>query len=433
MKKIILIALIILSFPFNSHAVLKIDITRGNADPIRVATPNFIGGQLANDITGVIENDLRNSGLFALIDKGSYIQKIDSVDTAPDFPSWKNIRAQALLTGTVVETGANVTVQFRLWDVLAQKQSTAKSFTTSKKGWRRAAHLVADEIYKHLTGESGYFDSRIVYVAESGDWRRKTKRLAIMDQDGENLIYLTSGRSLVLTPRFDPNSQRIIYLSYQSGKPSVYLYNLSTGREEILGKFPGMSYAPRFSHDGSKIGFSITENGNSDIYIMDVGSRRVQKITNDPAIDTSPSFSPDGSRIVFNSDRDGKQQLYVMNSDGGSVKRISFGDGRYGTPVWSPRGDLIAFTKMDDGQFYIGVMNPDGSGERLLTASYLDEGPTWAPNGRVIMFTRKERDSDSAQGKSYIYSVDITGYNLRRAQTETEASDPAWSPLLSKQ
>lgn len=434
---IFIFALLIL-LPNNSYAILKIDITQGKSEPIRIATPAFVGpdsfsNSLGARITSVIDNNLNRSGLFNIVNKGSYIQNITGINTIPEFTGWRNIRSQALLIGSVESEGeGRIKVQFRLWDVVTGKQTLAKSFRATTQGWRRVGHLISDAIYEYLTGEKGYFDTRIVYVAETGDPRRRIKRLAIMDQDGANNIFLTSGRALVLTPRFDPTMQRLIYLSYRTRTPSVNIYNLSTGREEILGQLPGMSFAPRFSNDGTKAIFSISINGNSDIYVMDLASRRVKKLTSHPGIDTSASYSPDDSQIVFNSDREGTQQLYVMNADGSNVRRISYGSGRYGTPVWSPRGDLIAFTKMANKQFYIGVMKPDGSGERMLTGSYLDEGPTWSPNGRVIIFSRQTPGYGGMGGKTYLYSVDITGYNLRKITTPTEASDPAWSPLLSK-
>ena len=437
MTKFLTFLALLLLFPVNSFAVLKIDVTQGNSEPVRIATPDFVGrdettANIGRRITGVIDSNLNRSGLFTVINKSAYIQKINGIDTIPDFPSWKGIRTQALLSGQVTMEGSNIKVEFRLWDVLSGKQTLAKSFRATAQGWRRVSHLISDEIYEYLTGEQGYFDTRIVYIAESGPWKRKVKRLAIMDQDGANNMFLTSGRSLVLTPRFDPNMQRIIYLSYRTRVPSVNIYDLASGREQVLGLLPGMSFAPRFSNDGRRAAFSVSVKGNSDVYVMDLSSRRVKKITSNLGIDTSPSFAPNDRQIVFNSDRDGSQQLYVMNDDGGGVKRISFGKGKYSTPVWSPRGDLIAFTKQLSGKFFIGVMRPDGSGERLLTESYLDEGPTWSPNGRVIIFTRTTPSYGGNPGRSSLYSVDITGYNLRRIDTATEASDPAWSPLLSK-
>jgi TolB protein len=422
---------IVLSFAMPANAALRVDITRGNAEPMPIALPNLAGGSVGDDIIRVVSADLERSGLFKPINPSSFIEQITAQTTVPRFNDWRQINAQALVTGSVSEgEGGKLRVAFRLWDIYGEEQIAGKEYNTFKTNWRRTAHIMADDIYKRITGENGYFDSRVVYVSESGSAIKRVKRLAIMDQDGENHKFLTDGRFLVLTPRFSPNSQEILYMSYAGKQPRVFLRDLQTGREESLGNFDGMSFAPRFSNDGNSIIMSVANGGSTQIYKMDLRARQLSKLTSGSAIDTSPSYSPDGSQIVFNSDRGGSQQLYVMNSDGSGVKRVSFGDGRYGTPVWSPRGDLIAFTKMSGGKFYIGVMRVDGSGERLLTESYLDEGPTWSPNGRVIMFHRQSPSAHGQSGRVRLYSVDLTGGNLREMVTPMDASDPAWSPLL---
>lgn len=413
-------------------AALHIDITRGNAEPMPVALPDLAGSQVGSDIMHVVSADLERSGLFRPISPASFIEQITANTSVPRFADWRQINAQALVTGTATpEGGDKVRVTFRLWDVYGEQQVAGKEYNTFQGNWRRIAHIIADEIYSKLTGEKGYFDSRIVYVSESGPDIKRIKRLAIMDQDGENHKFLTDGQYLVLTPRFSPNSQEILYMSYAGKEPRVFLRDLQTGREESLGSFEGMSFAPRFSADGNSIVMSIAKSGSTFIYKMDLRNRNLVKMTSGSGtIDTSPSYSPDGSQIVFNSDRGGSQQLYIMNADGSNVHRISFGDGRYGTPVWSPRGDLIAFTKISGGKFSIGVMRVDGSGERLLTESYLDEGPSWSPNGRVIIFHRQDRPSGGKAGAVHLFTVDVTGYNLRQVVTPMDASDPAWSPLL---
>lgn len=432
----IIVALLVALMPLASHAIISIDITRGNADPMPIALPALPGtskteSDIGKHISGVIAADLERSGLFRSIPSTAFLQDIKSSFTIPVFGDWRRIDASALLTGGVSEhSETEMDVEFRLWDVLAEQQLAGKEYTTDPRNWRRVSHLISDEIYSRLTGESGYFDTRIVYIAESGPRDKRVKRLAIMDQDGANQRYLTDGKYLVLTPRFSPNSQEVIYMSYADRIPSVHKRNIDTGADEVIGHFPGMSFAPRFSPDGKAIIMSVAVDGNSEIVRYDLRTHRSHRLTNNEAIDTSPSYSPDGKYITFNSDRGGSQQIYTMESNGKHVKRISFGSGKYGTPVWSPRGDLIAFTKIYNGQFYIGVMHPDGSGERLLTESFLDEGPTWSPNGRVIMFTRQTPDTAFSKPTSYIYSIDLTGYNERRVVTPTEASDPAWSPLL---
>lgn len=419
------------AFAAPANATLRIDITQGHVEPMPIALPDLPGGSVGADIMRVVSADLERSGLFKPIDKEAFIEQITAQTATPRFADWRQINAAALITGSVTEDASGkVKVSFRLWDIFGGEQVAGKEYNTFRNNWRRIAHIMADEIYKRLTGENGYFDSRIVYVAESGPDMKRIKRLAIMDQDGENHKFLTDGRYLVLTPRFSPNSQEILYMSYAGKQPRVFLRDLQTGREESLGTFEGMSFAPRFSNDGNSIIMSIAQGGNTQIYRMDLRSRRLVKLTSGGGIDTSPSYSPDGAQITFNSDRGGSQQLYVMNADGSNVRRISFGDGRYGTPVWSPRGDLIAFTKMYQGKFYIGVMRPDGSGERLLTESWLDEGPSWSPNGRVIVFHRQFPTSGGRLGHTRVYTIDVTGYNLREMVTPMDASDPAWSPLL---
>jgi TolB protein len=417
-------------------ADLRIDITRGQIQPMPIAITNFFGqaaddAQMGRDLTGVISADLERSGLFKPIDPKAFIQTPESLKVAPRFGDWRVINAQALVSGGVdKQPDGRLRVEFRLWDVYAEQQMVGLAYFTTPQNWRRIAHIVADAIYKRLTGEDGYFDSRIVYVSETGPLQRRIKRLAIMDQDGANHKFLTDGRVLVLTPRFSPTTQEITYLSYSQNKPRVFLYNIDTGQQEVVGDFPGMTFAPRFSPDGNMLILSLATEGTSSIYSFDLRTRRQTQITSSPSIDTSPSYSPDGKQIVFNSDRGGNQQIYVMNADGSNIHRISFGAGRYGTPVWSPRGDLIAFTHLAESKFFVGVMAPDGSSERQLSEGFLVEGPTWAPNGRVLMYFRQTPSQANGQGfTSRLYTIDLTGYNEREVITPLDASDPAWSPL----
>ena len=409
-------------------AVVEIDINKANVEPLPIAITDFQStDDLGAKVSGVVEADLKRSGLFAPVNRGAFIEKITNLDQTPRFPDWTAINAQALVTGRVVkEADGRLRAEYRLWDTFANQQLAGEQFFTRPENWRRVAHIIADAIYERLTGEKGYFDSRVVFVSETGPKNNRQKQLAIMDQDGANARMLTSGNDIVLTPRFSPNRQEITYMSFEGGQPRVYLLQLETGQRELVGNFPGMTFSPRFSPDGQRIVMSLQEGGNANIYAMDLRSRATTRLTDTAAIDTSPSYSPDSQQIVFESDRGGRQQLYKMNADGSNQQRISFGDGSYSTPVWSPRGDLIAFTKQSGGKFSIGVMRPDGSGERILTTGFHNEGPTWAPNGRVLMFFRQPAGAGGPQ----IYSIDLTGYNEQQVQTPGYASDPAWSPLL---
>ncbi|HEX3114088.1 MAG TPA: Tol-Pal system beta propeller repeat protein TolB [Bradyrhizobium sp.] len=422
-----------LLLPSLARAQTKLQVTEGNVAPLPIAIPNFVAGSPADGDVGVnvaqvITNNLQRSGLFAPIDPAAFIEKITNVDAAPQFQSWKTINAQALVTGRMTrQSDGRLKAEFRLWDVAAGQQLTGQQYFTSPEYWRRIAHIISDQIYERLTGEKGYFDSRVVFVDESGAKERRVKRLALMDQDGANVRYLTKGADLVLTPRFSPSTQEITYMEFGQGDPRVYLYRIETGEREIVGNFPGMSFSPRFSPDGQRVIMSLQQGGNSNLFVMDLRSKSTTRLTDTPAIDTSPSYSPDGGRICFESDRGGKPQIYVMPAAGGPAQRISFGEGTYSTPVWSPRGDYIAFTKQGSGQFSIGIMKPDGSGERILTSGFHNEGPTFAPNGRVLMFFR---DPGGNSGPS-LFTVDISGRNEQKVPTPGFASDPAWSPLLS--
>ena len=446
MKKVLFIIILFNSLLFNNAiSLVKVDITRGNLDPLPIAISPlhvdeksenlqiFKDKKLGEEISKVIENNFRGTGLFNPLKKDAFVQKPDIAHLKPRFEDWRLIKAQALVTGKLTIKDKKLKVEFRLWDTTAAQEMLGLSFTTTPANWRRVAHIISDKVYQRLTGEDGYFDTRIIYVSETGPKGQRVKKLALMDQDGHNTKYLTLGNELVLTPRFNPTNQLVTYMSYFKNMPRVYLLDIETGVQEVVGNFPGMTFAPRFSPDGKKIIMSFAKDGNSDIYSMDINSRVVEKITNHPSIDTSPSYSPDGKFICFNSDRSGLQQLYVMRSDGTQVKRITFGNGLYGTPVWSPRGDLIAFTKVRKGRFYIGVMRTDGTGERLLTENYYQEAPSWSPNGRVLIFYRETKSDKKGKGHSAkLWSIDITGYNERQIKTETDASDPSWSSLLSK-
>ncbi|WP_394034220.1 Tol-Pal system beta propeller repeat protein TolB [Xanthobacter albus] len=409
-------------------AATKVDITSGTPQPIPIAVTDMLGEtEQGRAISGVIASDLKRCGLFAPIDPKAFVEQITNPDT-PRFQDWRVINAQALVTGRVSrQSDGRFQVMFRLWDVVAGQQIAGQQFVAQPENWRRIAHIIADVIYEKLTGEKGYFDTRIAFVDESGPKERRIKRLAIMDWDGANVSYLTRGDSLVLTPRFSPTSQELTYMSYAQGEPRVYLLNIETGQREVVGNFPGMSFAPRFAPDGQRVIMSLQQGGNANIFVMDLRSKATTRLTDTPAIDTAPCYAPDSRQICFESDRGGTSQIYVMNADGSNQHRISFGNARYSTPVWSPRGDWIAFTRQAEGRFAIGVMRPDGSGERVLTEGYHNEGPTFCPNGRVIMFFR---DPGGASGPS-LYMVDVTGYNEQRVPTPSYASDPAWSPLRS--
>ncbi|MBT5212968.1 MAG: Tol-Pal system protein TolB [Pelagibacteraceae bacterium] len=436
MKKFLIILFCLTSLKTHS---LEITLSQGTVKPTPIAVTNLFSNnstldKLGKNIASVISDNLQRSGLFIPINQKAFIQSSESLSDQPRFEDWKVIKAQHLVSGKIETNNNKISIEFRLFDVFAQKQIVGKKYETSKNNWRRVAHIISDAIFQRITGEGGFFDTRIVYVAETGPKDNRQKRLAIMDQDQANHRFLTDGSYLVLTPRFSPNSQKITFMSYvKANSPRVFIFDIETGQQEIVGEFPGMTFAPRFSPDGKKIvmSYSDPDVGNSEIYILDLQTRSTERITNNSGIDVSGSFSPDGKNIVFNSDRAGRRHIYIIDNKGKNLRRISREAGSYYTPVWSPRGDMIAFTKQEGGQFYIGVMEIDGSNERMIAKSFHVEGPTWSPNGRYLMYFKEERSSsDGTGGESSLYSIDLTGYNERRIITPLGGSDPAWSPLM---
>lgn len=430
-------SLLLLLAPRPALAVLELDITEGIVEPLPIAISELHGdtsvaAELGRNIAGVVSADLESSGLLRPLDRRAFIQSPAELQNVPRFADWRQINAQALVTGTVIggEGATDITVDFRLWDVFAGSQMRGLRFSASQDQWRRVAHRIADAVYQRITGEDGYFDSQIVYVSETGPALDRIKRIAVMDQDGANHRFLTDGSDLVLTPRFNPEGTAIAFMAYRGRVPQIYRMSLLANSEQPVGNFPGMTFAPKFSPDGRRMAMSLADNGNTDLYVLDLQNGRAngqrRRLTTSQSIDTSPSFSPDSSEIVFNSDRAGSPQLYVMSVSGGQPQRISFGGGNYGSPAWSPRGDLVAFTKIKGGLFHIGIMRTDGSDERLLTRSALDEAPTWSPNGRVILFSRK----DYRTNRTRLFTIDVTGYNERELPTPLDASDPDWSTLI---
>ncbi len=412
---------------------LRITITEGVIEPLPFALPSFLpetaGSEMITaDLARVVADDLAGTGLFRQIPPSAFISQVTSFAAPVAYADWRAINAQALIIGAVSTSGDQLVVKFRLYDVFSGAElGEGLQMVGTVSGFRRMAHKVADEVYSRITGEQRYFDSRVVFVSETGPKDNRLKRIAIMDYDGANVQYLTDAGSIVLAPRFSPSGDRVLYTSYESGFPRIYLLDVATsGRQQLPTEAGEMAFSPRFSRDGRQVIYSLINGGNTDIYRTDLATGQHTRLTSAPSIETAPSFSPDGSQIVFESDRSGVQQIYIMSADGGEPRRISLGEGRYGTPVWSPRGDLIAFTKQNAGRFHIGVMRTDGSEERLLTASFLDEGPTWSPNGRVLMFSR---ETQGAEGLVSIYSVDVSGRNLRQVVTPSSASDPSWGPL----
>ncbi|MDR1235876.1 MAG: Tol-Pal system beta propeller repeat protein TolB [Holosporaceae bacterium] len=430
-RKIVFVLCVMFASVCNADVV--VNVNKGVMKPVNIALNLFdSSGGWKDNFAKVITNDLQGTFLFRAIPSNAFMQVLAGSDKNPTFPLWKIISAQYLANLEINVNGSVLKISMVLYDILSETPVGNLTVSGDIRDWRKLAHIVSNNIYERVTGEVGYFDTKILYVAVQPQARgKKTYRLAMMDQDGYDHKFLTDGGTIVLTPRFSPSGKEFSFFSYRekivNGRripvtAGVYRYDLDTQKTELLANFNGMTYAPRYSSDGNLLVFSLSDHGSSSIYTFDLVTKRITRITKGRCIDTSPCFSPDGKYIVFNSDRGGTQQLYIMNSDGSDVRRLSFSNGRYATPVWSPRGDWIAFTKFGRDGFYIGIIHPDGSGERMLASGYLVEGPTWSPNGRVILYSNQDYSR-----REKIFSVDVTGYNKHQIKTPQNAIDPEWS------
>lgn len=428
--KIFLISILL---SFQSFAIQDIYISKGVNKLMPVAINRFVSSaadqKLLDDVLNVIRSDLQHCGFFKIVPQDAFIDQIIGVENRPHFASWRQINTNLLLNGQIQRNGSSeLVIKIILWDTVNEKSIFAQNFTSSTQLWRKLAHTISDKIYESVTGDPGYFGTRIFYISEIATGIRVSKRLAVIDYDGQNNQFLTNGKHLVLTPSISPNAQYLLYVSYERRVPKIFIRDLKTSRSSLLGNVNAMSFSPKFSPDGSKVIFSMAKNGVTDIFIMDLQTNTINKITSGISINTSPTYSPDSQTIYFNSDRSGSGQIYSMNADGSNIKRISFGEGNYSAPSCSPNGKYIVFTKkVRNQEFTLGVMKIDGSDERIITSGYLVEGATWSPNSRIISFARTTAPYRNTKSSTKLYTIDISGYNERLVPTLYDASDPEWS------
>jgi TolB protein len=378
---------------------------------------------LAWQATQLIATDLRSASELMPLppDRKDYYSYPEV--TAPSFSKWRSAGAKVLVTGFVQSRpDGRLTFGCYVYDVDKGREIDRKGFVVAPDDWRRAAHKCSGLAYTAVTGAPGIFDARIAYVAESGTGDGRVRRLAIMDSDGFNHHYLTTGDTMVLTPRLSPKAARLAYVSYAGGRPNVRILDVASGEQRSPVPGDPMSFAPRFSPDGQRIVFSMMLGPNSDLYMIGANGGLPQRLTTSPGIDTDASFSPDGSKIAFESDRSGSQQLYVMNADGSNQRRLTFGSGWYASPEWSPDGEWIAFTRRGSDGRHIGVIKPDGSGEKILTTGPADEGPSWAASGRDLVFQRTD-----AIGRDSIFRISIDGGEPHKIEIPQDGTDPDWS------
>lgn len=437
LKKILSFFMLCALVVLPARAELKVDIIAGATEPIPVAVQKFetLGNVSAKDaamIRSVVEADLKSTGLFRIVSHDAFPEYV-KMGALPNFKSWMAIKTQVLVQAKLsASDDGKYKLEFYVWDINGQEQIEAQSLIASKKSARRLAHIMADAIYERLTGEIGYFDTQIVFIAETGPVHNRTKRMAIMDQDGFGMRYLSDKKTFVMSPHFSPNMQTIVFLSFYDDDPMVWTLDLDTGEQRRLGQFGGMNFAPRFSPDGTKVALSLVKNGITHIYEYDMETKTLRQLTFGNSLNTSPSYSPDGKKLAFNSDRSGSQQIHVLDLETGTESRLTYGAGRYATPAWSPDGQFIAFTKMADDTFYIGIMDPRGRNEKILAGGWYMEAPSWAPGSRRLVYYETEKALDGIERISHIRSVDITGRNVYDIELPDDINgvEPTWSPKL---
>lgn len=434
-----LLCLAIILYSQICQATLQVDVSGGNFDPIPIYFGAFAGSQeLGVNFMAVIEKDLVNSGLFKSLNSGEY----KLLAKQPNFHKLRSMGADYVAGGKIAyNKNEEITLELYVWNAATGHLVIGHRLNGKMHGWRQLAHIAADMIYSNLTGEKPYFTSKILFIDETGPIDNRLKKVAIMDQDGANVAYLTNGEHLTVTPKIAPDRQNVVYTAYIDDSPHTCLQQLKTGARTIVEQSTNGTIAPNFSPDGNGLVMGkLRDNGTANLFLLNIqsmnnmlksqgaqtkavhGEANMRQLTYGNNIDATSSFSPDGKQLVFSSDSSGRQQLYIMKIDGSAKKQLSTGSGSYSTPVWSPRGDYIAFTKKEHGQFSIGICRTDGSEERLLSSGFHSERPCWAPNGRSLIFFK-----ESAAGHSRLYSIDIMNQKERLLTTPHDASDPDWS------
>ncbi len=400
--------------------------------PLAVAPFRAVSSQaemrLGDRVTDILNDDLNITGFFSVIDGRSAgalgSQAAEKGVENVDFQGWSGSGAEALVIGEVTYKENALVLEARLYDVVKKEMILGKRYTGEIHDLSRMVHRFADEVVFALTGEQGFFQTKIVYVSQATG----KKEISLMDFDGRNATRLTHHNSICLSPRFSPDGTRIAFTSYKSGNPDIYIKDLRTGAERRAFRYPGLNISPSWSPDGQRLAMTLSKDGNSEIYTARLDGSDLQRVTDHPGIDVSPTWSPDGRRIAFVSNRGGTPQIYAMDASGQNVQRLTF-EGTYNThPSWSPRGDRIAFDATVRGEHNICTIQADGANFKVLTANLSQcEMPSWSPDGRNLVF------SSNRNGVPNIYLIDAEGTRIKRLTFEKGGDTyPNWSPRFKE-
>jgi len=409
-----------------AHAILTIEITQGvdTGIPVAIVPFSFDGtSKPAQSVSDVVEADLTRSGRFSVVPRKD-LPASASADAEVRFPDWRALKLEGLVVGSVQQLSTGkYQVQFRLYDVFRQSQLAGYRYVVPAELLRTVGHQIADLIYEKLTGERGAFNTRIAYVTKEGALRRPQFKLQIADSDGYNPQTIVTSVEPLMSPAWSPDGQRLSYVSFEDGRAKVYMQTVSDGRRQLLAEFFGINSAPAFAPDGKRLALTLSRDGNAEIYIFELGARQLRRLTRDPAIDTEPAWSPDGRALVFTSDRSGRPQLYRIKAEGGPAERLTF-EGDYNARAsYSPDGKMLTLVSGHKGRYHIATLRLDTRGLQVLTDTPLDESPTFAPNGRMVLYATEVR------GRGVLASVSADGRVRQLYRLESgDVREPAWSP-----
>ncbi|ORU92864.1 MAG: translocation protein TolB [Cycloclasticus sp. symbiont of Bathymodiolus heckerae] len=434
MQRVIKSALILsIMFSFSAFsAALKIEITQGisSAQPITVvpfSSVQIVGG-LPVDIAQVVSDDLARSGRFKSLSRLDMLSKPSTAEQV-NFRNWQALGQDNLVIGKIVpDANGMLLVQFQLFDVYKGEQLTGFSIPASRSGLRGVAHRISDLIYEKLTGQKGAFSTRMAYITSMREANGKTEyKIQVADADGYGAKTIVTSSEPLMSPSWSPRGDKLSYVSYEGRRSSIYTQTLRTGQREKLRSFKGINGAPSWSPDGSQLALTLSKDGSADIYIYNVITRSFRRLTRSYAIDTEPDWSPDGRQIIFTSDRGGKPQIYKISANGGQAGRVTF-EGSYNARAsYSPDGKNITMVHRVNGQYRIATLDLKTGFTNILTDGRLDESPSYAPNGSMILYSTNDGL------KSILAAVSSDGKVRQKLRLQGgEVREPAWSPYKAR-
>lgn len=436
-KKVITITkiiILIISLTNNILFAQQIEVSGKNYKLTKIAINHFLTQKyeekiIAKEIRDTVCKNLSDSGIFSIVAENNFIEQNKGSEFIPFFEAWKKINATILVNGSLTKNRKNnYTIVISIWDNILAKKILHRKITFSEKSIQKTSHIISDHIYQEIIGEKGYFDSKILYVAEKVIENKIFTRIAMMNQDGKEHKYLTNGKFISISPKISPDKENIAYVDFRAGISKIFLRNLYSGQENLLTNMKGSIFSPRFSRNGKKILFSLAKKGATNIFKFDINTKKISVLTRNIYINTSPQFSPDDKKIIFTSNRLGTAKIYTMNEEGKNVVKITEKPGSHLEPKWSPDGKYISYINLRRKLgYYINIINTKTGEETTVVKSDVIHGYCWCPNSKYILFS--EAIGNKEEEKKTIYKLQkINIFNKHKTTINTpySASDPIW-------